>query len=261
VIVSLLVDGSPPWLAVDEVVPLEHVVAAAVATRRSPAAVAARLKAFGYSAPDPAGVPGTPDATDLTIVSRDLGGYGPWLAVDEVVPLEHVIAAAVETRRSPAAVAARLKAFGFSVPNPTRLPENLDINDLTVVARNLDGASPWLATDEPVPLGHVIGAAVETGQSPAAVTALLKALGFSVPDHSLLPHDLDSTDRTIVSTELTRGSPWLSTDRPVSPGHVIAAAAETRQSPAEVAMRLVALGFALSPLIEIHDEPERFGPS
>ncbi|MBB2746186.1 UNVERIFIED_ORG: hypothetical protein FHR35_006049 [Microbispora rosea subsp. rosea] len=261
VIMSRNLDGSPPWLAVGEAVPLEHVVAAAVATRRSPAAVAARLKAFGFPVPDPAGLPGTPDATDLTVISRDLDGFRPWLATDQSVPPEHVIAAAAETRRSPAAVAARLKAFGFPVPDPAGLPDNLDFNNLTVVSRDLDRASPWLATDEPVSLGHVIGAAVAMGQSPAAVAALLKALGFSVADPSHLPQDLDSTDRTIVSTELSRGSPWLSTDRPVSPGHVIAAAVETRQSPAEVARRLVALGFTLSPLIKVFNEPERLGPS
>ncbi|MEU7912168.1 wHTH domain-containing protein, partial [Microbispora bryophytorum] len=261
IIISRGLDGVSPWLSADEAVPLGHVIVAVVRVGCNSAVVVARLRALGFSVPDLAGVPDSFDSVDQVIISRGLDGVSPWLAADEAVSFDHVVAAAVATGRSPAVVVARLRALGFSVPDPAGLLSPVDFTDLTVISRDLDGVSPWLAVDEPVPLGHVVAAAMVMRQSPAVVVARLRALGLSAPDPGGLPGDLDPTDRTIVSVELNDGRPWLATQEPVSPVHVIAAASETRRSPAEVAMRLVALGFTLSPLIEILDDPESLGTS
>ncbi|MEV4325133.1 caspase family protein, partial [Microbispora rosea] len=248
VILSRDRDGVSPWLAVGEGLPLGHLVAAAAATGRSPAVVAARLKAFGFSVPDPTGLPGDSDSGDHIVISRDLGGSPPWLAVGEGLPLGHVVAAAVATGRSPAAVGARLKAFGFSVPDPTGLPGNLDSGDSVIVSRDLDGIWPWLASDQPVPLGHVVAAAVATRWSPAVVAARLKAFGFSVPDLAGLPADIDSGDSVIVSLLVDGSPPWLAVDEVVPLGHVVVGAVATGRSPAVVAARLKAFGFSVPDL-------------
>ncbi|MGW0807165.1 wHTH domain-containing protein [Nonomuraea sp. NPDC002799] len=255
-IVSMDLDGSPPWLTADRPVPPGHLIAAASRAGKSPTDVAARLKALGFSTTDPANLPAGADRDDLTIVSKNLDGRPPRLTTDQPVPPGHLIAAASRAGKSPTDVAARLKALGFSTTDPANLPDKVDHNDLTIVSRNLDGRPPWLTSSRPVPPGHLIAAAIHAGKSPTDVAARLKALGFSTTDPANLPAGADRDDLTIVSMDLDGSPPWLTADRPVPPWHLIAASIQTSRSPADIAMRLVKLGFNLGPLVRITERPK-----
>ncbi|MEU7912167.1 HD domain-containing protein, partial [Microbispora bryophytorum] len=85
---------------------------------------------------------------DNTVTFR---GDAAWLHDQDPVSPGHLIAAAVATGRSPAAVAARLKVLGFSVPDATGLPDSSDPMDPVIISSRLDGSPPWLAADQPVP--------------------------------------------------------------------------------------------------------------
>ncbi len=257
IIVTADLDGQQPWLAADNPVPIGHVIAAAVETGQTPAQVTARLHKLGFTTPDPATLPTNIEPSDRIFVRAPLDSRSPWLAIDQPVPHAHVIAAAVETGQTPAQVAARLHKLGFTTPDPATLPTNIEPNDRIIVTADRTGSSPWLHIDNPVPIGHVIAAAVETGQTPAQVAARLKMLGFTTPDPASLATKSEPMDDIIVSTNLDGHRPWLSPDQPISPGRLIAAAGKTGKSPADVATRLVTLGFVVSPLVMIHNELEQ----
>ncbi|ABW14693.1 peptidase C14 caspase catalytic subunit p20 [Parafrankia sp. EAN1pec] len=260
-------DGEEPWLGSDRPVPVGHLAAAAVRTGRSVGQVAARLAALGFAVPDPATLPDQLDRDDRTLLSRGLNSWMPWLDSDRPVPVGHLARAAARTSHSPRQVAARLAAFGFAVPDPATLPDQLDRGDRTLLSRGLDGEEPWLGSDRPVPVGHLAAAAVRTGRSVGQVAARLAALGFAVPDLATLPDQLDRDDRTLLSCNLDGEWPWLDdldgrslwldSDRPVPAVHLARAAAKTGRSPFQVAARLAALGFAVPDPATLPDQLDR----
>jgi hypothetical protein len=184
-----------------------------------------------------------------------------WLDPAERVPDHHVIIAAARARRSPRAVASRLVDLGFILAKrPARFPGTaLTSDDLALVSRNLDGAAPWLTSDEPVPAGRVIAAAAEVRWSPRAVAARLTRLGFvlavdpdslsgtalTTEDHDLLRRDV--VDGRLLSLAI-REWPWLDPGTPVPCSYVIAAAVKLHRRPAAVADRLRELGFDVADL-------------
>ncbi|MFG2037817.1 hypothetical protein [Dactylosporangium sp. NPDC048998] len=124
-ITSRDLDGSQPWLDLDEQVPLPHLLQAARRVRRPVHEIAARLETLGYTVDvDLASI--AVDAVkpnDLLLASTDLDGSRPWLDASQPVPLNHLLAAAQKIRKPIEEVSTRLRALGYSVPDvDTRLP-------------------------------------------------------------------------------------------------------------------------------------------
>ncbi|MFB9183089.1 hypothetical protein ACFFX1_33570 [Dactylosporangium sucinum] len=124
-ITSRDLDGSQPWLDLDEQVPLPHLLQAARRVRRPVHEIAARLETLGYNVDvDLTSIAvDSVKPNDLLLASTDLDGSRPWLDASQPVPLNHLLAAAQKTRKPIEDVSARLRALGYSVPDvDTRLP-------------------------------------------------------------------------------------------------------------------------------------------
>ncbi|MFB7949950.1 SAV_2336 N-terminal domain-related protein, partial [Kitasatospora phosalacinea] len=246
VLISRDLDGISPWISRTEQVEPAHVLAAAVATGRSARAVAARLRALGYPAPDQAGFPDDPPPfTDRILVSQDLDGMSPWL--DPVEPLDsgHLLAAAIVTERPARAVAERLRALGYRVPDPADLPDlRPEEHDLELIGRSTDEVGPWDDPVEPVEVAYVLETSLATGRPAADVARRLAELGYQVPARAQWPDPLtEDGDRTLLSRRLDGEAPWLDAAEPVPLGHLLAAAATSALPPATVAAHLAELGY------------------
>jgi hypothetical protein len=124
-ITSRDLDGSQPWLDLDEQVPLPHLLQAARRVRRPVHEVAARLETLGYNVDvDLSSIAvDSVKPNDLLLASTDLDGSRPWLDAGQPVPLNHLLAAAQKTRKPIEEVSARLRSLGYSVPDAdSRLP-------------------------------------------------------------------------------------------------------------------------------------------
>ncbi|MEU7865187.1 hypothetical protein [Dactylosporangium sp. NPDC049140] len=124
-ITSRDLDGSQPWLDLEEQVPLPHLLQAARRVRRPVHEIAARLETLGYTVDvDLSSIAvDSVKPNDLLLASTDLDGSRPWLDASQPVPLNHLLAAAQKIRKPIEEVSARLRALGYSVPDvDTRLP-------------------------------------------------------------------------------------------------------------------------------------------
>ncbi|WP_433055323.1 HD domain-containing protein [Dactylosporangium sp. CS-033363] len=124
-ITSRDLDGSQPWLDLDEQVPLPHLLQAARRVRRPVHEIAARLEILGYTVDvDLSSIAvDSVKPNDLLLASTDLDGSRPWLDASQPVPLNHLLAAAQKIRKPIEEVSARLRALGYAVPDvDTRLP-------------------------------------------------------------------------------------------------------------------------------------------
>ncbi|MER5644152.1 caspase family protein [Streptosporangium sp. NPDC002524] len=242
-LLSADLDGQSPWLDPTHPISLQHIVVAAAITNRSPADVATRLTALGFTTPTPSTLPNQPDRDDRTLLSQHLNGQSPWLDPTQPIPLGHIVAAATTTNRPPADIATRLTTLGLTTPDPSTLPNQPDRDDRTLLSTDLDGQSPWLDPTQPIPLGHIVAAAAITNRSPADVATRLTALGFTTPTPSTLPNQPDRDDRTLLSQHLNSRNPWLDPTQPIPLGHIVTAAAITNRPPADIATRLTTLGF------------------
>ncbi|WP_275561977.1 hypothetical protein [Streptomyces sp. 5-6(2022)] len=132
VILSENLDGRAPWLERNNVVGvrLHHILRAALATRRSPADIAARLDTLGHWLHENANVPATVDEEDIRLLATVDRSFL------DGVHLEHVLHSASRTGRSPADVAARLTALGY------RLPDEVDYPDVRPMATAGSGQTP-----------------------------------------------------------------------------------------------------------------------
>jgi hypothetical protein len=147
-------------------------------------------------------------------------------------------------------VAARLEALGFAVPDPGRLPEQFDADNVILLSRDLDGEAPWLEAGERVPLGFLAAGAARTGRSVPEVAARLEALGFAVPDPGSLPEQLDDEDLALLSRDVDGQAPWLNPDEPVELGHLMAVFRAGRSVPDAIA-RLTKPGLVLPPALAV----------
>jgi hypothetical protein len=124
-ITSRDLDGSQPWLDLDEQVPLPHLLQAARRVRRPVHEIAARLETLGYTVDvDLSSIAvDSVKPNDLLLASTDLDGSRPWLDASQPVPLNHLLSAAQKIRKPIEEVSSRLRALGYSVPDvDSRLP-------------------------------------------------------------------------------------------------------------------------------------------
>ncbi|MFJ9688799.1 caspase family protein [Streptomyces bacillaris] len=112
---SLNCDGHAPWLPVDEAVRAVHISLAAGVLGCTTDHLASRLQAYGYRLPDAAPPALGPD--DMLLLSNRLDGKAPWLAHERPVSLPHVTRAATALGLHPHAVADRLEALGYRLPD------------------------------------------------------------------------------------------------------------------------------------------------
>ena len=124
-ITSRDLDGSQPWLDLEEAVPLPHLLQAARRVRKPVPDVVARLERLGYTIEVDLAMIAVDKVkpSDLLLASIDLDGSRPWLDASQPVPLGHLVNAAQKVRKPLDEVADRLRMLGYSVPDlDTRLP-------------------------------------------------------------------------------------------------------------------------------------------
>ena len=241
-------------LETTDILPVTHIIRAAIVLRRDPTLVAERLSALGFPVPDTSGLPSDLSREDITLISSSLGDdrvYGTleprWLDTTEQVPLTHLIRAAVHLHRSAIQVRERLASLGFSVPDASGLPGDLNRDDVTLIAVRLaNKPTSWLVPGRPVPLAHLAKAAASLGWSAPRVAGRLESLGFSVPDTSGLPSDINSDDITLINGVFFQTpSLFLNPTEAVPLAHITKAAVGLTWSAIQVAERLASLGFSV----------------
>lgn len=237
--VELVERGWNSWLAQDDRNWFPHVVMAAARTGESPAHVARRLRALGFTVPE-AALPEEASAGDVDLIDGEpvRGENGSWLSRTEPVPAGHVLFRAHEQKRSAASVAARLRELGY-----TRLPDvpdrDITSDDIRLVSPHGDGAAPVLK--DTVPWGRVVRAAAGSGANPREVADRYRELGYTdvvVPDGPL-PDTVPAQDALLATTD----TGWLPPEAAVPVPHVVRRAHEQGIAPAEAARRLRALGY------------------
>ncbi|MDX8035505.1 hypothetical protein SK803_35310 [Lentzea sp. BCCO 10_0856] len=250
-------DRPPRVLRIEEPVPVPYVLIAAARTNRTPAEVAGRLAELGYRVPDLGELPDQSDGGDEFVLTA----HTKWparLYVESPVPSLHITLAAIKSDRSPAEVAARLAELGFEVPPGDVTPDQITQSDLVLTkVQTLDGLrSDGLHVQDVVAMGHVLSAALKTGQPPSQVGRRLVELGYTPPPLDLIPDEVEEDDLVLVSTAIgsDKGhgysdprNVWLSAGAEVSFQHIMIAAARTRRSPRDVARRLDLFGFTTPP--------------
>jgi hypothetical protein len=247
VLLSRDLDGSRPWLDPAQPVVLPHLLKAAQRTNRTVRDVVARLLRVGLQIDvDISVLPiETLDPADLIMASRDLDGSFPWVDQSEPVSLVHLVRVAHRLQRDIADVAARLAALGYPL-TPGCEALHTEADDLVLISRDLDGASPWLDPSETVSAVHLVRAAEKSGRAPASVVARLALFGFRSVTADLTGVTLTADDLTMLSRDLDASYPWLDPERPVSTLHLLRAAESTSRPVAEVASRLASLGYEVT---------------
>ncbi|MEV0678890.1 hypothetical protein AB0I60_20470 [Actinosynnema sp. NPDC050436] len=178
VLFSTGLDGAPPWLSRTRPVDPGHVVRAAAVLNSSAEEVVRRLTEAGFRCPPR--VESRPGRDDAVLLSQDLDGVQPWLPLDKPVRSHHLmryLRLADVTREQ---AVARLAAFGFRVD--ASAVAGRSAADTVLLSQRLDGSSPWLREDEPVPLAHLVEAALKLDRTVTGVADRLRELGINCPD-------------------------------------------------------------------------------
>ncbi|RDG36821.1 wHTH domain-containing protein [Streptomyces corynorhini] len=216
--------GDGTWLERGAEVSARQVLDVAAELGCSPYAAAGRLVALGFR------LPYTPEPEDERILG-DGGRSGG-----------HILAVARELGRRPSEIVARLRVLGLEIDAGT-VPETPEPDDFVLLSEELDGRWPWLRVNRVVGVQprHLLRAALATGRAPADVAERLASMGHRLPGNARLPEVADAADvRLLAAVE-----PTCSLLDNVHLEHVLRAASLTGRSPADVAERLVALGYRL----------------
>jgi len=224
--------------------------------------------------------------SDVILLSHWVGFQTAWLDPAKSVSTGHLVHAAVKLNRPLHEIAHRLADLGYEVPDTTGFTGDLGQDDVLMVDVSLGGDTvfpgerprriergTWLAESpswvypsgtlrkepyyldqaEPVPLGHVIAAAVKLRCDANHVAGRLAALGYRIPGTANLPTDLTTDDAVLVrdrqpvfpDTESHRRHGYLDPAHAVPVGHVMEVSLLLRRSVGDVAGRLAALGFSV----------------
>ncbi|MBY8840666.1 caspase family protein [Streptomyces sp. SP2-10] len=235
-IISERLTGDSPWLYPGEPVHPAHVIDAMKETGRTSEHIIRRLTELGYRvATDPMPRPGD---QDQLILSSDLDGRQPWLALGTQVSNAHLVLAAGKTGWAVEEVAARLREFGFSTPiAPT---SRLEPDDLRILSRNTSGRAPWINPRTTVHPAHIVLAATMTGHTVDHVVSRLTELGHHVGTLPVPP--LEPGDLRLLSRNCTEQPPWLASGESVHPAQLVRAASATGRTIDYVSSRLASYG-------------------
>lgn len=203
--------------------------------------VARRLAGFGF----PVGAhPEHADPTDTAILSADVHGRS-WHACGEEIDLTTLVVAAHRSGLAPAAVAARLRAYGLAVPW-TELPERVEPDDVTMLRQLFAQRLRYdeeLAPGRPVPMLAVIPVAQSLSKSPRAVVDRLARYGLRTPC-TTAPARASGNDNSLIAPWV-RGSAReteLDWNEPVPVHYLVSAPHTLLMEPQEVVDRLTAFG-------------------
>jgi hypothetical protein len=116
VLLSVDLDGTPPWLTPGEPVRSHHVARYTRVVNATADEAVARLTAYGFEVD--AAAAETTSTDDLILLSRALDGAAPWLRPDVRVPLMHLVEAAAKLSTTIAQVTDRLRVLGVAIPDP-----------------------------------------------------------------------------------------------------------------------------------------------
>ncbi|MFE1878689.1 wHTH domain-containing protein [Streptomyces diastatochromogenes] len=211
--------------------------------------VVARMADLCLPTPPPPHGDTAVDEVNSALLSGDLLGLGRPLQherqprqirTDKVVSPGHLLKAHVEFGISVSEAAARLKAFGVTVPDLLPLADDADELVLRLLSTGLGGSAPWLGVERPVPPGHLLRARTTLGIDIEAAARWMRAFGFTVPDTSAMAEAPDETTFHLVSHG---PGELLNPADPVSVGHVLRTAFKLGRPVAVVARELRALGF------------------
>jgi hypothetical protein len=191
-------------------VPRGVVVRQALLRGLAPAEVVDRLSRLGFEVP---GIAAT------AVPERDLP-FAQRVDGDEV-GLRALVEAALELGTGFDEVVRRFRALGVAVAHDV-LPSHALPDDPQLLSVGLSGRDPWLPVGAPVPLHHLVRAAVECEVSVLVARSRLLAYGFDVPEIDA-PEWLGDTGRRLVSDHLSGEPPALDLTVPVPLHHVLLA--------------------------------------
>lgn len=179
--------------------------------------------------------------TDQILLSRDLDAASPWMEKKDKVTVAQVIRAAEKMNRPVSEIAERMRDLRMRMPVPAvEWPQTVTATDVRLLSRDVDSSSPWLANK--VQDNSVYRAALALQQPPHEVAARLTELGIQVPQISWR-QDVSQPDLVVMSRDRDGVAPWRSKKKPVPSDHVYGCAGKLQTSAAQVAARLLELGF------------------
>ena len=114
-LLSVNLDGEPPWLDITRPVRLHHLIKAHARLSQSPFWAADRLTQLGFTV-QTENLPYYPEYRDLVLL-RQSDGTSTFLDPDQPVPLAHLITVSQELSVSIADLAERLRELGMNVPD------------------------------------------------------------------------------------------------------------------------------------------------
>lgn len=187
-----------------------------------------------------------PDPTDLALLSGRLDGQTNWLTTKRVVPVAHLLQARARRRIGPAEAARRLADYGFTLPDTSRLPERFTRTDEILLSAELDGVWPWREERDTVLPGSIAAAAVKLNLTTSDVCHRLEALGIPY-ERAALPERPGRGDVDMLTLIRRPDAGSLDPAEALIPGYLVVLAHTTSTPVAELAARLVELGFSVPP--------------
>lgn len=163
-------------------------------------------------------------------------------------PPGHLLWVAAATGTSPRAAAERAVLLGLHDVRPEMfsLARSLDSTELALLSINLDGKNPWLTTDVPVDIDHLLDCRRSLRLTILESADRLRRYGFEVPYAEMLSAYLKTNDVRLLSHDLSGESDWIRHDRPVDLAHLIKASLGLGHDVADAAAHLEQLGFRVT---------------
>ena len=223
---------------------------AAALLRRTPVELAFRLRVLGLPSPQTDNLEGlTVTAADQALLSRNLDGRGP--LERDVIPLGHVVSAAVSLGRTVDNVLDRCTELGLPVWPAARARSTVNRHDLILLSAGLAGSAPWIG--DSVSLTHILLGALHTGRTPTDLRSRLHALGYRTPGvRTAVEAGFGQDDAELI----TLGTYELS-QSPLPVSYVTEIARKTGRAPASAAARLRELGYPVARSVRLSTTPEQ----
>ncbi|WP_132113218.1 hypothetical protein [Actinocrispum wychmicini] len=233
-----------------EIVPPGHILAVSRRLVRPVQEVVERLAVYGLRARS---IPEPVLDHDVKILCRDADGDEPWLKPTARVRRHHVVKASAILGLACADIAARLREYGFDVSPIENLPARAGESELALLRRELNGEGSWIDTDKPVPAGHLVALSHHYGWTVREAADRMANYELTIPAE--LPDRPEVGDLMLLSEGFDEEPPWLTTEDPIAPGHILDAAQRHGRTAEEIADRLRAYGFDPPPTSTLPDRP------